>query len=213
MKIKKQIIAEIIILLLIILLLPTISKAASYMEIKEGQVAWTNISVSDAYDRCQELNTKESVLGSDKLEAHLTLNRDWGAVAYLTMSIYGVNDANDGQTSTTGNETGVKDFGKKYTWTAGAHETGLESEPKASVYRQSLITNKSSKYVELLKNNIAENPKGLALNEFGASGNYCSSSWPMLLRTGVLRFTTGFNGYDGYGPHLSITFRPVIWNK
>ena len=121
-----------------------------------------------------------------------------------------------GKTSTTGNETGVKDFGKtNYTWTAGAHEEGLESANRndQNKHRTSLISNKDSKYVELLKNNIAENPKGLALTELSARGDYCRADCPMLLRMGVILFTFDNNGDDNGKEDKSTTFRPVIWNK
>ena len=90
MKKREQILIMVIIFLLMILL-PTISKAA--MAIKPGQTAWTNISVSDAFDECRKLADPYSTLGKNNLDPHLTLNSDWGAVAYLTMSAYGVNDA------------------------------------------------------------------------------------------------------------------------
>ncbi len=212
MKKREQILIMVIIFLLMILLLPTISKAA--MAIKPDETVWTNISVSDAFDRCRELAYHSSTLGNNNLDPHLTLNSDWGAVAFLTMSVYGVNDVDSGKTSTTGNETGVKDFGKTYTWTAAAHITGLESALNALIYRQSLITNKSSKYVELLKDKIDENEKGLALN-VAAGGKYCTSDMPALIRVGLLGCSRGNNVVvSNYGgPARDITLRPVIWNK
>ena len=210
MKIKK-IVAVLIILLLLISLIPTITKAN--MEIKDGGKKWTNISISRAYDECKALNNKESVLGTDKLDAHLTLNTDWGAAAYLAISAYGAVttsimprisiNGKSGYTSTTNNITGIIDMGLTFTFTAGVHETGLESESHASDYRQSLINDKTTKYVELLPNGVeSENSrmpptdkeltKGMAIAEtsnwFNSKNTYCTSQYPCLLRSGVLGY-------------------------
>ena len=120
MKSKKQLVVGIIIVLM--LLIPTISKAN--MEIKSGTTTWVNITVSEAYDACRDLDMAGSSLGTNGLDPHLALNKDWGAVAYLAVSSSGnLNSTNgpdgptvtidgDEYTTTTGNLTGVMDFGK-----------------------------------------------------------------------------------------------------
>ena len=126
MKLKMKVVVGIIIVLTIFI--PTVSKAN--MEIKGGKVTkWTKITISDAYDECKNLNSNESVLGTDQLDAHLVLNKDWGAVAYLAISDYGkvtenstpsiTIEGDNRHTTTTGNITGVIDFGKTYTFTSG----------------------------------------------------------------------------------------------
>ncbi len=203
MKIKKQLIVGIIVLLM--LLIPTITKAN--IEVKPGSTAWTNIAITKAYEECYDLGEDAGSLGNNKLDPHLVLNGDWGAVAYLAISAYGAVTDKTGPsieingtsyTTTTGNATGVMNFGKIYTWTAGAHETGLGSAEKADEYRKSLIDNQTSKYVELLPNSATtENTKGMAISEtkgwLSSLSTYCSSTYPCLLRTGVL----GFHSIDG----------------
>ncbi len=228
MKVKKQIMVTIIILL--ILLIPTITKAN--IEVKPKSTSYTNISVSDAYDECYNLRNPYSSLGNNNLDPHLVLNKDWGAVAYLAISAYGkVKDATgpkvtvDGTeyTTTTGNETGVMDFGKaECTYTSSSIASGLEGSVDI---RQSLINNKNSRYVETLPDKgtqNATNTKGMAIVE--TSGWFTSQSdyepnknYPLVVRTNIL----GFKGYDASGhgngsfagqPRAGRTFRPAIWN-
>ena len=194
-----------IIMLIITLFIPTISKAN--MEITGTGTKWTNVTASQAYDLCKGLNATDSVLGTDKLDAHLVLNTDWGAVAYLAISAYGkVTNATgpsvNSHTTTTGNITGVMDMGKTYTFTSAGHETGLASASNAAAYRQSLINDKATKYVELLpaSPNVT-NTKGMAISEtqgwYSSSASYCTAQYPMLYRTGVLGFDVGYDGYYG----------------
>ncbi len=177
MKSKKQLIVGIIVLL--ILLIPTISKAN--MEIKPGTTTWTNITVSEAYDACRELDMEGSSLGTDRLDPHLALNKDWGTVAYLAISASGAvtsGTTNTGPkvtvddreyTTTTGNLTGVMDFGKtRWTFTSCSTETGLEVESSNATCRDNLIKNKTTRYVETLPDSLTkENSKGMALSETG----------------------------------------------
>ena len=158
MKTKKILVIGII-TFIAIMLLPTISKAG--VESKPGGTVWTNITISNAYKVCYEMRASTSTLGVNSLDPHLALNKDWGAVAYLALSTYGAVKDKTGPTgvavpgtettyiSTTGNATGVMNFGKTYTYLSGAHEGGLESASNSG-WRTELITNKESKYVELL---------------------------------------------------------------
>ena len=202
-------------MLMIALFIPTVSKAD--MEITGTGTKYTQVSVSDAYDFCRNLNTTYSVLGTDQLDAHLVLNKDWGAVAYLAISAYGkvttsTGPSVSGHTSTTGN------MGKTWTVTSAGHITGLETAPNAVEFRQSLIENKDTKYVELLpaSENVT-NTKGMAISETGmwpisSSYYYCKAQTPILYRRDVLGFG-GLYGTDTGGPSDSSTFRPAIWNK
>ncbi len=187
------------IIILLILLIPTITKAN--IEVKPKSTSYTNISVSDAYDECYNLRKSYSSLGDNKLDPHLVLNKDWGAVAYLAVSAYGkVKDATgpkvivDGTeyTTTTGNETGVMDFGKTaYSFTASSIAAGLEGTVNI---RQSLINNKNSRYVETLPGSPnVDNTRGMALVE--TSGWFSSraaydpdGSYPIIARICVLGF-------------------------
>ena len=214
---KKKIIFTSIIAFIIISI-NIISNAA--IEIKEGTVKYTNINISNAYKLCYDLRNYDTTLGNNNLDPHLALNKDWGAVAYLSMSSYGtvrsysgteitINEKN--YYSTTGNATGVINFGKTSSYTAGILD-GAESTDNI----KNLFDNKETKYVEKLSITAdANSTKGQALYEtydwYKSSGT-TSSSWvtstsPVLKRSGVVRFigTSGNANIE--------TFRPVIWNK
>ena len=236
MKKRKQILIMVIIFLLIVLL-PTITKAG--IESKPGTTAWTNISVSDAYGLCYDLNSGGSTLGDCNLDPHLALNKDWGAVAYLAVSGYGAVttatgpsisiDGMEGYYTTTGNITGVINLGKTaYTYTSGSIAVGLEEDSKNNQYRTNLIKNKDTRYVEILPDagkETAENTKGMAIVEtngwFGSKSSYGPTTGvAMVVRCqGVLVFYGGY-GYDNGRVSASFdgsaqnrfTFRPVIWN-
>ena len=211
MKVKKQIMVTIIILL--ILLIPTITKAN--IEVKPKSTSYTNISVSDAYDECYNLRNPYSSLGNNNLDPHLVLNKDWGAVAYLAISAYGkVTDATGPKvtvngteyTTTTGNETGVMDFGKTSTYTSSSIAVGLQEGSNNNQYRTNLIKNKDTRYVETLPNSgsqTAENTKGMAIVEtsawFGSKtvDFRCNEKYPGSVRmSGVLGIYGGGNGMD-----------------
>ena len=226
MKSKKQIIVGIIILLM--LLIPTITKAN--IEVKPGSTAWTQVTATRAYEECYNLGESYSSLGNNSLDPHLVLNGDWGAVAYLAISAYGkvtnstgprVKIGNTTYTTTTGNETGVMNFGKAYTFTSAGHKSGLSSASRTGC-RTNLINNKDTRYVELMPTSAStDNTKGMAISEtigwFSSTKDYCSSSYPMVYRTGVLGFSYNvgyWSGeyYGGYGHPSAAVFRPAIWN-
>ena len=203
MKSKKQLIVGIIIALM--LLIPTISKAN--MEMKPGTTVWTGITVSDAYDACRGLDVVGSALGTDKLDPHLALNKDWGAVAYLAVSSIGnvgtsnlptVTIGENSYTTTTGNLTGVMNFGKTNTYTSSGLSTVIGTA-KNPGWRQSLIDNKDTRYVELLPGTAdVKNTRGMAIKEteewFSSKVDYPVYDEPLMLRDGVLGF---FNGDYG----------------
>jgi hypothetical protein len=188
--------------------------SASYViQVKSGQTTWTGISASDAYDKCEELNTSYSTLGTDQLNAHLTTNADWYAVTLLTYSSYGSKNASN----TTGNNSGVKNFGTTWTFTASLLD-GVDSNSKIA----SLKTNTKG-YVETVYNNTnrANNKVGLGLRSeeiiVSSSVYYAdSTSYPVTVRSGLFSFSLGGIFGDGYfasgAANQRVTFRPVIWN-
>lgn len=123
---RKQIIISIIILIII----GICQKSYAAIEIKPSPAAnaskvMVNSSVSNSYLLCQNMTKQgESLYGSTVLP-HLSTNTDWGAVSYLSNSIYGTNSEGknnglevtiDGITyySTTGNASGVMNWGVNY---------------------------------------------------------------------------------------------------
>jgi hypothetical protein len=140
MKMKKIVFS---IMLFCIGMLMINSNSYAAVAINGGDV-WTQITASDAYAACYNMrNGTTSTLGSNSLEPHLTLNSDWGAVAYLTVSDYGQIDSRSTAygasgprvdltknnspiesvwcRSTTGNASGVINFGANVTYTAATY--------------------------------------------------------------------------------------------
>ena len=102
-------------------------KSYAALEIKPSTAAnasevFTNSSVSNSYLLCQKMTEKGESLYGSTVVPHLSTNKDWGAVSYLSNSIYGTNS--EGQNtgvkisidgvdyySTNGNATGVMNWG------------------------------------------------------------------------------------------------------
>lgn len=200
------------IMIVTIMLLTIKSNAA--MAIKPGTTTWTSINVSDSYAQCYNLRNADSTLGANQLDPHLTLNKDWGAVAYLAISTYGsvnsstlptttINGAS--YTTTNGNATGVMNMGNIYTQTASDNEN--DTHNYADMIE--IYNNIETKYVEKLSSNpTSDTTVGQALVEtiswFGSANDY---GIPTLYRWKVLGYTVS----SGNGSY-NTTFRPVIWN-
>lgn len=218
---KKKILVSIILIMFCNLIFCQSVKAET--EIKttiqiNGAGSWTNISASDAYDKCQELNDDNSALGitGDNVIAHLTTNADWYAVSLLTISSYGSNDNGN----TTGNSSGIQNFGTKRTFTAGLYEGYTSTNAKL----QSLIDNRNTKFVEILKADANENEPGRGLipseillsqgSEYYLGNERYAQEGPISTRTNLFFVAAGNNskGCDGC-ERADLTFRPAIWVK
>ena len=122
---RKVKIISILMLLVIIILLPKSNAAlVSKPTTKtDGSNVLVNSNISNSYVLCQNMKTdqNESLYGSS-VKPHLATNKDWGAVSYLSNSIYGTNT--QGQNtgieitingvkyySTNGNTSGVMNWG------------------------------------------------------------------------------------------------------
>lgn len=197
----------------------SISMAA--IEIKPGTTTYTSIDVSSAYQLCYDLRANDTTLGNNSLDPHLTLNKDWGAVAYLGASAYGSArsdkggkiDINGGNYySTTGNKSGVINLGNYHTQTAAISKSRVNLS-SYDEYRKNLIENIGKKYVETYEQTKLSG-KGCAWNEtrYWYSGSY--NCRDIILRKGIFGLDDNSNGNDcAYGNAYSkVTFRPVIWN-
>ena len=186
------------------------------IQVVPNATAWKTITVSDAYDACQNLNQPYSTLGTTSLKAHLTTNADYYAVSLLTYSSYG----NRNKSNTTGNRTGIMNFGTSSTFTSSLMD-GYQN----STYTKSLRENIETPYVEKVKNytDRAANASGLGLlgkevisTSYG-SIEYASNNntWcPVVVRSNLfgIRVAHSWEGCQGES-HASVTFRPVIWNR
>lgn len=211
----------VVLVALILISISTISNAA--IEVKPGTSAYTTITASDSYDLCYNLRNADSTLGNNSLDPHLTLNKDWSAVAYLGASTYGNVRSKTGTSvvinertyySTTNNITGVMDFGyTPFTQTASIYDNISSGE-----LVKSLINNKNSKYVETINSNSV-NLKGYAFSEtkswYGSDASFpsdTSSFREIIARRNIFGYYTQYNGITNGGRDSRATFRPVIWN-
>lgn len=205
-----------IIILMLGICFSNVSNAA--IESKNGTSAHTGITVSQAYQYCYDMRSSTSTLGNNSLDPHLTLNKDWGAIAYLGASVYGNTRSNVGESvtigdraynSTTNNITGVMNMHSTDRYFS-SFTSSLYLE-KISSYTKKLEENIGSKYVETLSYPFSiETTKGQALTEtagwWGGTANF-TGGFGVVHRGGI----TGFSQGDG-NQNATIRYRAAIWN-
>lgn len=204
----------------------------------QGTDAIVNTTVSNSFLLCRGMKDTGGSLKESTVDPHLATNKDWGAVSYLSNSIYGTNTAGQNKGvgvtidgvkyySTTTNITGVMNWGanpnaNRFTQTAGLISSYDSSTSTASSYVTELNTNKDTKYVDYINPTTASLTLGMAMQETSGkySSFYCSTSntYPSSIRIGL--FGDGFGKMDGYtygracgAANTSVTFRPIIWNN
>ena len=203
-----------------------------------GKDSITYTSISNSYLLCQGMTNQGESLEGTSVRPHLATNKDWGAVTYLANSMYGTNTTGkntgveimiDGikYYSTTGNETGVMNWGSnpnvnRYTQTAGIINKYDESTSTAKKEVVEIFNNEDTIFVEKIKTEAftPQNTLGMAMGE--TRGMYSSwayaaqdSNYPISIRNGLFGFYVG--SYVNYvnlsgAPNSQVTFRPVIWN-
>ena len=207
----------------------------SYPVFKANTYAYNNISVGDAYTLSQDIKNA-SRYGLSNVDSHLEKNSEWGAVAYLAHSKYGVNgqdliqpnktNKNNNSiriyavtspesvtnTSTTQNITGVYDMSGCILERTATFLTGGTTS-----YKKGMPTGSNSKYVTLYSGTIGKSVD--ATNETRGwnvdYSNFVTSSYPVFIRGGSFgdnEFTCGvfaFNGTTG-GPDNNSGFRTVL---
>ncbi|MCI8392625.1 MAG: hypothetical protein HFJ23_01870 [Clostridia bacterium] len=171
-------------------------KQMSYPVFKANTYAYNYITVGDAYTLSQDIKNA-SRYGLRNVDSHLQKNSEWGAVAYLAHSKYGVNgqdliqpnDTNKNNTptgiyavtspetvintSTTQNITGVYDMsGCIWERTATFLKEGTTN------YTTEMPIGSSNKYVTIYEGTWDTcNKKGDAVKETLTSGNSNNGSW------------------------------------
>ena len=187
------------------------------MEIKEGVGAWTNISISDSYEECESLNSPTSTLGTSALEAHLTTDADWSAMALFSVSQYGGSTSNS-PAQTNGNSSGIYDIGYYSIRTTGILYT---ADSTSTEYASGLFNADGTvkKYIKKWPTNREETGFVGFIDTWGWHGAAKSygdrNQYPISSRSGLFGVTFGWGDYNGgsTGQMLSNeTFRPVIWN-
>lgn len=204
---------------------------------KKGTDSIINTSISNSYLLCQGMNKQGESLEGTTVAPHLATNKDWGAVSYLANSMYGTNTAGrdkgtevtiDGVKyySTTGNETGVMNWGSnpnatRYTQTAGLINVYDDSKSSAKEHITEIYNNRNSRFIDIIKTEsfTVNNTLGMAMAEtrgmYGSDAGVAQdSNYPISIRFGLFGFHVGYYGGNPSGaPNGSVTFRPVIWNN
>lgn len=173
----------------------------------------TNISIGNAHTIVLNMNKDYNIYGLKKLDnSHLLTNLEWGSIAYLSHSLFGLNN-NILEQTTTGNETGVYNMGindemvmANYNKDAGYNKTnnsefklfGDIDWPTIYIDYYNAVTSKS----RILGDATLESEKW-----YSASNNFVNGENPFMVRGKESIFS--FNNFSG-GPNSNITFRSSI---
>lgn len=187
-----------------------------------GGAAWTNINISESYAECESLNSPTSTLGTSALQAHLTTDADWSAMAIFSVSQYGGATDNFPKT-TTGNSSGIYNVGSNWTQSTGILSTANKN---STPFISGLFNEDGSvkKYIKQWSTTRAET-NFVGFQDSSAQGTYgwmggttgwgTSTSYPVSMKSGLFGVAVGHSGYSGGpsgGAFSYATFRPVIWN-
>lgn len=185
-----------------------------------GGAAWTNINISESYAECESLNSPTSTLGTSALQAHLTTDADWSAMAIFSVSQYGGATSNSPGT-TTGNSSGIYNVGSNWTQSTGILSTANKN---STPYISGLFNEDGSvkKYIKQWSTTRAET-NFVGFQDSSAQGTYgwmggttwwgTSTSYPVSIKNGLFGVKCGCgNGVSSGGAFSNVTFRPVIWN-
>lgn len=231
---KKQI-KIFLMFMLIILIFSLNNKVDGAIAIKEaGTSVLTGKTISEFFDMAQQMKDPGQALEGTELDPHMATNKEWAAVSYLSNSNYGTGGAgqNNGMTvtingnshySTNDNITGVIDWGRNVSFTAGIlseADTKITDETiKAN--GQSLIENmeNSSRVdsVDYNKNDWESLYAGRDWYDTETRGGI-NFDWPYTSRHGLLglKFGNAFRWIIADAAVTSgarftyVTFRPVL---
>lgn len=231
MKLNKKIIITLIIALSFIML--TNIKSYGAIAITKGTEVFTNKTISEFFDLCREMKNAGQGLEGTTVDPHMATNKEWATVSYFSNSNYGtatlgknngIDVTIDGTTykSTNGNATGVMDWGKTATFTAGVLSTYTNLSDTDTLYTdgKSIIENATnSQYVDLV--DVVSWEKMAATGWFDSGRELRSDlKYPYSVRCGLWGHWSGnaiwlTNRTDlGTTGKASIytTFRPVLFN-
>lgn len=137
--------------ILLIIAFGIINTVNGAIAIKEaGNTVLTGKTISEFFDMALQMKDAGQALEGTSLDPHMATNKEWAAVSYLSNSNYGTagEGKNTGMTvtingnshySTTDNITGVMDWGRARTFTAG-----LLSESNTKVTNDTIKANGKS---------------------------------------------------------------------
>ena len=194
--------------------------------VTNGSNVLTNRTISEAFLDCKGMtNVGESLYGSgSNVKPHLVTNKEWGAVSYLSNSIYGTNTAgqNTGVTiqingvnyrSTTGNASGIMNWGSNpykdlRTQTSAISSDYINATTKPTEAQTNLVELESAlqtnpEYVdviEVVNYAIGNGTEGMALKETDNFWNTTRAARhditkPIAVRHGLFGYSVGANGW------------------
>ena len=198
--------------------------------IKPGTTVKTSITVNNAFQNSYDMRYPTSSLGNNSLDPHLSTVRDWGAVSYLGLSIYGTITGNASTTTnvgdttyittTTGNASGVLNYGEYWDGyriqTRTIETAGYLEGSSSNTNSSKLYLSSNSKYVDILSTTMSvETTRGMGFSELiGYSGYnyYPMENWPVVYKAKIVTPMNGYGCAHNDGRASGATFRPVIWN-
>ena len=223
---KKRLLIKVILIGICFILIygnKTFAATVKMQGVKDGTV-WNYITVSDSYKACEDLDSSDSTLGTDKLQPHLTTDADWSAMAIMSASQYGGATSNKPDW-TNGNASGVYKIGQYNSQSTGIYEGANASSSSGAfsyIFESDGVTRK--KYVVPLKKDREEN-NYVWLNNSGTWGMLGGSkewwiytSHPGSIKQGLfgvymmIGSTEANNSGTNGAAFGNVSFRPVIWN-
>lgn len=163
------------------------NKSNAGLQANKGGTSLGNTTANDFFKAIRRMETQYGTLGknaqlNDKyvdttangIDCHMALNTEFGTAGILSYSRYGSVPTSSSSDTTTGNASGIYQLGYgEYEYVAGI---GTSTNNIMNV-----IANADSRYYnKYTSNSIA----GDGMGKFGYTGNWPSSSYPMLSRSG-----------------------------
>ena len=232
---KNKIIFKIAIFVIAIICL-SFSKSYAAVEIKDSTSVLKSKTISDFYVIAEEMKNAGQGLEGTNVNVKMANNYEWAAISYFSNSSYGTggvgqNSGIDFTTSvkthksTNGNVTGVMDWGRTYSYTAGiisdyASKTltttgNLSTDPTISA----IVNNAGTDAVD--KFSSSTSAVAIARNGWYSSWN-CQGSdemYPYSARQGLFGFCGGYSCWADWDARAisvgnarsDVTFRPVFY--
>lgn len=201
MKNKKIMLISMFIVMTVIMLIP--GKVHAAYQSKPGATVLVNTTADQFFEGCRNMETRGGVLGlsetletttykgtsNNGIDVHMALNTEWGTVALLTDSAYGIGKDISGTNNTktsTGNATGV------YNLANGTVEYVASTYSGASYQYNTKLRSADARYFNSYSSNTSK--AGDALNcanwLSATNASWTNNYYPIFLR--------GSNGLFGF---------------
>ena len=200
----------------------------------DGSNVLVNKTVSASYLLCQQMKSNGESLYGTSVKPHLATNKDWGAVSYLSNSVYGTNTTGQNTGiektingvryySTTGNASGVMNWGSNPNKTLYIFSAGLDNAYNGNNIASiaELYNNRTTEYVEYQDMTNKSLTIGMAIHEtagFFSGLHYINHSNSqqnhVVIRNGLFGYANDTGNVPGTSGAArdNVTFRPVVWN-